>query len=404
MPDDPISFRDFGIVPEDFRPPAGVIRSFLSTGRILGQYLATFLICSIGLGVAALFVSTMPPWLGLLGCFAALTGFGFFVHFVMRDGYRWVELDGDILRAKHLHTGRVVERSVDQIESLGVMVHHAAGRVQTVILEKLLGRVKAIVVRFRDHRDPIPVQLSDPAMTHAAELIEAILHRMTRIRELDVEIADHNGKPLIRSIRWKGEPARVPPGQGRRLACCFTIMALLIGGLLAYMGLEAQEERELGSVPPSGISARSLIRDGPGSNRHVTITDFLAGGYAYEGNAGSWTTISIVLFPADAPLAERGEIKLVLTSQSVRDPAALQQLLRQGRLPGICSESPRSNWGTVLGTNLTQANGGSRLASAWWIKELREPPGAIGVWAMLIGAATCFAACPILTLLFLRKE
>ncbi len=403
MPEHPPTFRDFGILPEGLQPPSGTIRAYFSSGRIMGQYIATGIVSALGLGLLVLFALTMPMPLKLLGCAAALTGFGTFVYLATHNDYRWVELEGTTLRAKHLYTGRTIERSVDEIESLGTMVY-PAGPIEAVVIQGLLGRVKGVEIRFRDRRTPLRILRADPAMTNAKELIEAVLYRMTQIRELDAEILIFGGQPLVRNIHWKGEQPSIPPGKTLKVTLGSLIwMALLFGTIFGYWGLQEQERHVLGSVPPHEIALHSLIQNGPGVNRHVAITDFRGGGYVMESKSGSWTNVWIALFPPGAQPDERKEIKVVLSSKSVRDEAALRQLLQRGRVTGICSEVPRSSWGTVLGPKLIEANQGCQLSSAWSIEELREPPSAARVTGLLTSSTGCFAAVIILVMIVFWK-
>src|SRR5262249_35015885 len=151
-------------------------RSFFSAGRVVGQYVATGLVSALGLGLMVLFARTMPPPLSWLGGAAALTAFRAFVFLATHNDYRWGELEGNILRARHLYTGRTIERSIDEIESLGTMVYQVR-RLETRVIENLLGRVKGVEIRFRDRRTPLRILRADPAMTNAQELIEAVLYR-----------------------------------------------------------------------------------------------------------------------------------------------------------------------------------------------------------------------------------
>src|SRR5262249_43326854 len=135
------NFRDFGILPDDLQPPPDKIRCYFSPGRIVGQYLGTGIVASLGLGLAVLFALTMRFPMSSLACVATLAGFGAFVYLVARHDYRWVELEGNTLRAKHLYTGRTIERSVDEVECLRTIVYQVR-RIETDIVEKLLGRVR----------------------------------------------------------------------------------------------------------------------------------------------------------------------------------------------------------------------------------------------------------------------
>jgi hypothetical protein len=406
MAENPSSFRDFGILPEGIHPPPERVRSFLSTGRIVGQYIGSGIISALGLGLTVLFALTMPLPLALLGCAAALTGFGAFVYLATHNDYRWVELEGNTLRAKHLYTGRTVERSVAEIESLGTMVYQVR-RLEAVVAEKLLGRVKGIEIRFRDRRTPLRILRSDPAMTNARELIEAVLYRMAQVRELEAEVVTFGGQPLVRNIHWKGEQPAAPPGKTRKVVlACLILLALLFGTIVGYLGLQERERHVVGSVPPHEIALDALSRDGLGTNRHVTLTHFRPGGFAVETSSrsgGSWTHVWVALFPEGLRPEERREIKVVLSAKGVRDEAALRRLLEGGRVTGICSEAPSSSWGTQLGPKLVQANPGCQLSSAWTVEEMREPPGAALVTGILTGSASCFAAAVVLALLVFWK-
>ena len=400
MPEEPFSFRDFGILPVGLQPPLEKVRCFLSQGRIIGQFIATGIAAALGVGLTVLFALTAPLPLSLLGCAATLMGFAVIVYLATRHDYRWVELDGNTLRAKHLYTGRTIERSVAEIGSLATMTYQVR-RIETVVMEKLLGRIKGIEIRFRDGRTPLRIVRADPAMTNAKELIEALLYRMTQVRELEAEIVDFSGQPLVRNIHWKGEQPSIPLGKNLIvILACLMGTALLFGTALGYWGLQEQERHVIGSLPPHEIAVSSLIRNGPGSNRHITVTDFRPGGYAFQSKSGSWTQVWIALFPAGA---EASEIKVVLSSKEVRDEDALAKLLQHGRVTGICSAALRSSWGMTLGSELVEANQGCQLSSAWSIEELREPPSAALVTGMLAGSNGCFAAVVMLAMIIFWK-
>jgi hypothetical protein len=241
-------------------------------------------------------------------------------------------------------------------------------------------------------------------MTNAQELIEAVLYRMAEVRELDAEIVNFAGKPLVRNIHWKGERPGAPPGKRLKLALgCLMALALLFGTVHGYWGLQEQERHLVGSAPPHDVTLRALIENGPGTNRHVTVTDFRPGGYAFGSKAGSWTRVWVALFPAGPQPGERKDIRAVLSSTAVGDEAALRRLLQPGRVTGICSEAPKASWGTALGPRLLQVNPGCQLSSAWVIEELREPPSAARVTEILAVSAACFAAVLLLAVVVFWK-
>jgi hypothetical protein len=411
----PDSFRDFGILPEGMPPPPDTIRCFLSRGRVIGQYIGTALVSAVGVGLAVLLAWLMPFPANLLGCAAALAGFAAVLYLATHNDYRWVELDGMIIRAEHFYTGRVIERSVEEIDTLATIVYQTQ-RLEVVVIEAFFGRVKGIEIRFRDRRTPLRILRADPAMTNAKELIEALLYRMTQIREVDAEVVNWKGKPLVRYIHWKGEKPSVQSGKVLKLSlCCFIFLGLMFGFILGMWGRQEQRRQLLSSVPAQELTLRALIDNGPGTNPHLTLTEFRFGGYVTEKTSdsaasGPWSKVWIVLFPQDdagrlpGGRPEPGqEVKVVLMSDSIRDEAALRQFVQQHqRVTGICSDTPWLSSGT-LRTELTRANPGSRLSAAWVIDDLSDPPSADRVQRILWGSAGCYALVIALALVVFTK-
>lgn len=198
----PNFFRDYGIIPYGVSPPMGKVRSYLPLGHVIGQYVATCLMSGLGTGLGLYFALTLPFPENALAAAASLAGFAFFIYLATRNDYLWVELDGETITAQHLYTRRVVQRHIDEIEDLLTLVFLV--RCSTIRLtETLLGRVQGIMIRFRDKRTPLQVIRGDPAMRNAKKLIEAIVYRMSEKGEVDAEVIDFEGKPMIRRIHWK---------------------------------------------------------------------------------------------------------------------------------------------------------------------------------------------------------
>jgi hypothetical protein len=202
----PDFFRDFGILPHEVSPPPETVRAYFPWGQVMGQYLGTCLMSGLGIGMALLFALTLSFPVNILASAASLAGFAYIVYRGTRNDYSWLELDGEKLRAKHLYTRRMVERSIEEIEDLLTLVFQVR-TAATLITEAWLGRVRGIMIRFRDQRTPLQVSRVDPAMKNAKELIEAIVYRMSEKAEVDAEVINFEGKPLIRRIHWK-EPSR----------------------------------------------------------------------------------------------------------------------------------------------------------------------------------------------------
>ena len=372
MSQQPQSFRDFGILPENLAPPAAVIRGYLSSGRIVGQYIGTGLCVAVGVTVAALLFWFAEKPLGYVGGLASLAGFGVFAYLMTKGDYGEVVLEGDEIRAKHLYTGRVVKRRVQEIERMTSIVYHG-GTTEGAAVQALLGRIKGMEVRFRDGRTPLQILRSDPAMTNAQELLQGILYRMSQIDELEPEIVQANGRQLVRTIYWKAEPpANLKSSKTplTALAVIFIVSALFIGPILTLMGAVMKDEFEVLQRLPQEITAADLIKNGPGDNRHVTITDFEPGGYVVESKNGTWTEVWIALFPSGGP---EDKIELVISTKSVGNDGMLRQFAAQPKLTGICSKARRSSWGATLGPELVKANQNAPLASPWSVHQPREP-------------------------------
>lgn len=205
MPEQPDFFRDFGIIPFGVgAPPAETIRCELFWPQVIGQYVFTGVMSGLGLGVASLILLTLDFPLNLTSALAAAC-FGYLVYVATRYDVSWVELDGETLRAKHLYTRRVFERSIADIDHLLTLVYEVR-RLETILAEAWLGRVRGVEIRFRDGRTPLRVHRADPAMKNAKELIEAIIYRMSQKGEIDAQVVQFAGKPLIRRINWKSGP------------------------------------------------------------------------------------------------------------------------------------------------------------------------------------------------------
>jgi hypothetical protein len=198
----PDFFRDFGIIPHGVASPQGRVRSYLPWGHVIGQYIAMTFVLGFGLAIAALFAFTLPLPGNILAPLIAIAMAVGLVYLVGRRDYVWIELDGDTIRARHLYTQKVIERSVAEIDDLLTLVIPVR-TLATMVTEAWLGRIKGVEIRFKDGRTPLRVMRSDPAMRNAKELIEAIAYRMSQIGPIDAEIINLDGKPLIRRIHWK---------------------------------------------------------------------------------------------------------------------------------------------------------------------------------------------------------
>jgi hypothetical protein len=164
----------------------------------------TCLVSALGIAFAVSWAQSQDFPANVAAAAVPLIVFGYIVYRVTKNDYAWIELDGDTLRAKHLYTRWLVERTIGEIEDLRTSVFPFT--LEGAITASLLGRVRAITIRFRDWRTPLSVSRADPAMKNAKELIEAVVYRMSEYGEVDTEIAITMDKPFIRRIYWTETP------------------------------------------------------------------------------------------------------------------------------------------------------------------------------------------------------
>ena len=190
----------YGIDPQAAQPAGGTVRSRLTTGNIIGQWIAVVL---FGVGpvlLGLLLLMVVPVWQVRLGLGGFFCTFGLFIgFFIARDVNEWVEIDGDKLRWKHLFTRRINECRVGEIEEI-VTLTLALRTLAVRIAESIFGRIKGFEFRLAGRKSPVRVFRADPAMTNVRQLIEAAVTKMYDHGEVVPEIIDFEGAPLIRRL------------------------------------------------------------------------------------------------------------------------------------------------------------------------------------------------------------
>ena len=192
--------RYYGIVPKRFDPPKVAIRSRLTGGNIFGQWLAFLMFGVCPLLLAVLLLIVVPVLEVRLGLAAAFGSIGLILGFLIaRDVNEWVELDGNLLRWKHLFTRIVDERSISELDSI-VTLTLAYRTVTVKIVEGMLGRIKGFEFRFLNMKQGIRIFRADPKMTNVRELLEGVIARMYENGEVVPQIEDFEGTPLVRRL------------------------------------------------------------------------------------------------------------------------------------------------------------------------------------------------------------
>src|ERR1043165_5937741 len=133
MSDPRDAFRDFGILPEGVNSPPPLIRCYLSTGHVLGQFAGVGCFAVLGLGMAVVMIFAFVFPLNLLAALLPLVLFFGLIYMVGRKDHVWIELDGTTIRAKHLYTRKIFERPISDIEELWTVVIRMQGQLGLVV-------------------------------------------------------------------------------------------------------------------------------------------------------------------------------------------------------------------------------------------------------------------------------
>lgn len=124
----------------------------------------------------------------------------------------WVEVDGDVVRARRLYTMRVRTRRVGEIEEVRTLEFAARG-VAAQTVEWFVGRVRGFEMRFPGGRRGVGV--FRPEMTNVWELMATSYSAMGREGKLPPEIEAFEGRPWLQRMTWAG---RSPHPEGASAA------------------------------------------------------------------------------------------------------------------------------------------------------------------------------------------
>ena len=116
----------------------------------------------------------------------------------------------------------------------------------------------------------------------------------------------------------------------------YLIVLLLVGvGLLAW-AYHDWKVQQRSSVEPQAITARDLIRNGPGDNLHVRVTDFtVVEEFVVEGEtAEGWERAWFIIKPKQG-----GGWPIVLQSDDITNYPELVKLAAEGGFQGMAMHS-----------------------------------------------------------------
>lgn len=123
---------------------------------------------------------------------------------VTKRSNRWVELDGDVIRACNLYTGRITERTVWEIDEIITDTFQVAS-VAVHLTEAIHGRIRGFAIMFPDF--PGGIRVFQPEMKNVSPLIEAIVAKMGERGVVVPEIMNLEGRPMVRRLLWHQRPA-----------------------------------------------------------------------------------------------------------------------------------------------------------------------------------------------------
>lgn len=207
---EPAGFREIGYVPGRVAPAPRRVRSEMNRGNAFSQYLLSLIMmggCGGAFGALAVLcvVIGIRFWgtrdaIFLVGAPLFLAGSVAFIWIsmkVMARSNRWVELDGETVRARNLYTGREVERSVWEIREITTEVFLVASAA-TVITEAIHGRVRGFALQFPDL--PQPIRVYRPEMEGVSELVEALVAKLSERGRVVPEFIGFDGRPMVRRL------------------------------------------------------------------------------------------------------------------------------------------------------------------------------------------------------------
>jgi hypothetical protein len=182
-------------------------------------------------------------------------------------------------------------------------------------------------------------------------------------------------------------------------------MRLWLGVGIVGIGLGAYGFQELrltrvAQAEPQTLSCKELASQGPGSNAHVRMTDFLAapGSFVYEERKGTWTAAWIPIVPLDSDYArelaatqERDataklplpkDIRIVAKLPKARNQADVVRMAEGDTLTGlVVNEISRLDGETrkLLKESYPEVD----FERCWILEEGRTPASTLGALALM---------------------
>jgi hypothetical protein len=133
------------------------------------------------------------------------------------------------------------------------------------------------------------------------------------------------------------------------------LVMILLGGALVYVGVQEKRLAAASKPEPQNVTCAELIKNGPGDNAHVVMSDYLIlDSLCYEtGRSGkAWTTVWVPAVPfggeyhkqiidaakagnLNAQIPTPRDFRVLIKSGKIRDAEALDALTGQDTIQGV---------------------------------------------------------------------
>jgi hypothetical protein len=150
----------------------------------------------------------------------------------------------------------------------------------------------------------------------------------------------------------------------------FYIGMMIAGAVPALLGFEDLRIRSIAHPIPHEITCEQLIREGPGDNAHIVLTDYVLRDSKFVSKGGNngidWTEATIAADPASPPASNT--VGVVVITTTARSITAIRRLSGKNRLVGIVL-NPIKQLSDERGKALADTYPGIDLGKVWVVQH-----------------------------------
>jgi hypothetical protein len=194
------------------------------------------------------------------------------------------------------------------------------------------------------------------------------------------------------------------------MAVRIKVALAVVGAMLVWFGLKEQRLRGVAQLAPGDVTCAKLAAEGPGSNAHVVLKEFLLCefAYVYAEEKGRWTGAYVPAVPLNGPyhdrvaeLIEEGtpseqlpmpdDISVLVYLPAARSERDVAQAAQAESLQGMVIneiESLESGAKDMLRQSYPAVD----FSRCWIVQVGRRPAGAGKLFGLFGGGGACFVA------------